>query len=78
MDINDFKSVLEDIAKNPDSVHEDKSNLDQMLDEIVSIEKRHRYALDKSSVQSRRQDIRDYLAKKFSEIMEKENAIKKD
>ena len=70
--------MLEDIAKNPDSVHEDKSDLDQMLDEIVSIERRHMYALDKSSTRGKRQDIRDYLDKKFSETMERENATKED
>lgn len=78
MDINDLTSVLKDIAENPDSIHDDKSDVDQMLDEIVAIERKHKYALEKSSAHKRLQDVRDYLDKKFGEMMEKEDAVKKD
>ena len=66
-----LKEAAEEYKKNPEAFMNNKNEeIDPIIDELVEIEKRHKYALEKSNTRARRIDLRDSLDKSFKKLME--------
>jgi hypothetical protein len=60
-----MKEVINERKTEPEKFI-DKSDFDELINELVQIEKRHKYQLDKSSPRNRKIDLREELDKYFS------------
>ena len=61
MSADEIKEFLADIKNNPEQVHEPKDELDNVIRELIRIEKKHLHQVEKTSVQRRRQDVRELI-----------------
>tara|TARA_B110000967_G_scaffold171018_1_gene181301 strand:+ start:19 stop:240 length:222 start_codon:yes stop_codon:yes gene_type:complete len=64
-----LKEVIEERKTDPEKFIE-KIEIDPLIDELVQIEKRHKYQLDKSNTRNRRVDLRE----KIDEYINKQGA----
>lgn len=57
MSIDDIKQQLQRIIDDPGSVSVATDEVDKLIAKIISIERKHLYALQSSSVRARREEI---------------------
>ena len=65
--VMDVLAVLREIDDDANILDEMRDDIENMLRDIIQIEKRHLYGLDKTSQTKRREEIFTYLNKKFEE-----------
>lgn len=65
MNINDFIQELKEIKENPEVLAEIDSEMEQVLKEIIKIERRYIYGLDSTSASNRRTAIQELLHDKI-------------
>ena len=63
--LDDVKSLLNEIKDNPEILNENNDQIDELLKAVIKIEKRNLYGLEKSSAAKRRDEIFKYLDKKL-------------
>ncbi len=63
----DVLAVLREIGADENIIDEMRDDIEKMLRDIIQIEKRHLYGLDKTSQTKRREEIFNYLNKAFEE-----------
>lgn len=65
MNINDIIQELKEIKENPEVLAEIDSEMEQVLKEIIKIERRYLYGLDSTSALNRRIAIQELLHDKL-------------
>ena len=64
-----MKEVVEERKIDPEKFIE-KAAVDELINDLVQIEKYHKYQLDKSNTRNRRIDLREELDKYFGQLGE--------
>jgi hypothetical protein len=70
MKFDEVKALLEEAKANPDVVKADQDELDKVIAEVISIEKKHLYQVETTSTRKRLDEIRKLLDSKLPRIME--------
>jgi hypothetical protein len=63
------KEILTGLQENPDQVYEPQDELDYVIRELIRIEKKHLYQIEKTSVQRRRQEVRELIESSVPKAM---------
>ena len=65
-----MRELVEERQKDPERFIE-KTEVDELINKLVQIEKFHKYQLDKSNTRSRRTDLREDIDKYFGKLGDK-------
>jgi hypothetical protein len=63
------KEILTGLQEDPDQVYEPQDELDNVIRELIRIEKKHLYQIEKTSVQRRRQEVRELIESSVPKAM---------
>lgn len=67
MSRTDIKRLLNDVAEDPSVLQNGREDIDTILQDIVSIEKRHLYGMAQTSAKERQDQINDVIVKALSD-----------
>ena len=69
MSIEEVKEYLVHLKENPEKINESNDDLDDVIRELIRIERKHLYQVEKTSVQRRRRDIRQMIESKVPKAL---------
>lgn len=79
--MDSYKDVMNDLremSQDYSALTQGNDHIDNMLLEVIKIERRHLYGLDTTSVQKRRKEIESLLDTHFDKYREYKNETKTD
>jgi hypothetical protein len=67
-ELTDVLRELSEIKDNPSILDEQDSEMEKVLKEVIKIQRRHLYGLDKTSVRQRKDEIQKLLIKELQKM----------